>query len=52
MDVIFGAFRYAVIDSLKFVEDILDGLHEDWLETPCKGVWIIRVILFQARIRL
>ena len=49
---IFGTFRYAVINSLKFIEDILDGLHKDWLETPGKRVWIIRVIFFQIYVRL
>jgi hypothetical protein len=52
MDVIFSTFGYAVINSLKFIEDILDGLHEDRLETPGKRVWIIRVILFQIYVRL
>ena len=52
MDVVFGTFRYTVINSLKFIEDVLDGLHKDWLEAPGKRVWIIRVILFQIYVRL
>ena len=52
MDVIFGTFRYAVINSLKFIEDVLDGLHKDWFETPGKRVRIIRIILFQIYVRL
>ena len=52
MDVIFGTFRYAVINSLKFIEDVLNGFHKDRLETPGKRVWIVRVILFQIYVRL
>lgn len=52
MDVIFGTFGYAVVNSLKFVEDILNGLHEDWLETPGKRIRIIRVVLFQIHVHL
>ena len=52
MDVIFGALRYIVVNRLEFIEDILNGLHKDWLEAPGERVWIVGVILFQIHIRL
>ena len=47
---ILGAFRYTIVNGLELVEDVLDGLHEDWLETPGKGVRIIRVVFPQVHV--
>jgi hypothetical protein len=52
MNVIFSTFGYAVMNGLKFIEDILDGLHEDWLETPGKRVGMVGVVFFQVRVCL
>ena len=52
MYVVFGAFRDVIVDSLKFVEDVLYRLHHDGLQRARERVWIVRIVLLQHERRL
>lgn len=49
---VFGAFRYIIVHSLEFVEDILYRLHHDGLQRARERVGVIRIVLPQHERRL
>ena len=52
MDVVFRCLRYVIVDRLKLVQHVLNGLHKHRLQALGEGVGIVGIILFQGQRRL
>lgn len=48
MYVVSCIFGYIVVNCLKLVKDVLNGFHDDWLQSSRERIRIVRIVLFEG----